>query len=71
MSYHDYKKSLEIGAGRETHGDPPFAALIMAAMRKADFDSLLRLQHAFPEIWGEFYARYSAPGGQLPEDFER
>lgn len=71
MSFHDYETSLEIGAGRYYSPDPPFAALIMAAMRKADSDNLLRLQHAFPLIWQEFLKRYRAPDGVLPEDNRR
>ena len=48
--------------------DPPFDALIQAAMRKADTNNLARLRVAFPEIWEELQARYSAPGGYLPEE---
>lgn len=68
MSYYDYHCSLQIGAGRETKGDPPFAALIMAAMRKADADNLAALKSAFPGIASEFYARYRAPGGMLGDE---
>jgi len=63
MSLYDYRASLELG---ET--DPPFAALIMAAMRKADSINILLLRGAFPEIWQELEQRYHAPGGLLPEE---
>lgn len=68
MSLYDYRKSLEIGAGKETDGDPPFAALIMAAMRKADGDNIVILKVAFHDIWAELQARYHAPDGRLPGD---
>lgn len=68
MSYYDYFASIQIGAGRETKGDPPFAALVMAAMRKADSDNLDRLKAAFPDIAAEFYARFHAPGGMLGDE---
>lgn len=63
MSYHDYLKGREL-----LLDDPPFCALIQAAMRKADTDNLEKLQAAFPEIWEELYARYHAPKGILPGD---
>lgn len=63
MSYFDYKVGLQIASE-----DPPFYALIQAAMRKADTDNLEKLKIAFPEIWEEFYARYYAPGGRLADD---
>lgn len=48
--------------------DPSFAALIMAAARKADTNNLERLGQAFPEIVSEFRSRYNAPGGVLEAD---
>ncbi len=48
--------------------DPPFYALIMAAMTKADTDNLLKLQHAFPDVWVELQARYNAVRGILASD---
>lgn len=50
--------------------DWPFYALIMAAMRKADTDNLERLRAAFPRVWSEFWDRYHAPGGVLPDEGE-
>lgn len=61
MSYHDYLKGREL-----LLNDPPFYALIQAAMRKADTDNLEKLRAAFPEIWEELNMRYHAPGGILP-----
>lgn len=63
MSLYDYRQSANI-----IREDPPFAALIMAAIRKADTTNASRLRMAFPEIHAEFTARYHAPGGTLPED---
>jgi hypothetical protein len=61
MSYYDYRVSQEIAAT-----DPPFAALIMAAARKADSDNVELLREAWPETIAELRARYNAPGGLLP-----
>lgn len=65
MSLYDYQISLEL-----TKDDPPFYALIMAAMRKADSDNITKLQTAFPETYKELYARYHAPGGRLPDEMQ-
>jgi hypothetical protein len=61
MSLHSYQQSREL-----LRDDPPFSALIMAAMRKADTINSLRLKSAFPAIAAELQARYDAPGGLLP-----
>jgi hypothetical protein len=53
-------ESLKLSAA-----DPPFYALIMAAMRKADADNLFNLQRVFPWVWLELRDRYDAPGGKL------
>ena len=58
MSLHSYQVSLEL-----MKGDPPFSALIMAAMRKADSNNAALLKSSFPEIWDELFERYHAPGG--------
>lgn len=63
MSLYNYKISLEISAS-----DPPFAALIMSAIRKADTVNLGKLRMLYPEIYGEFHARYFSDEGGLPED---
>jgi len=63
MSLATYKLSLLVS--RE---DPPFYALIMAAMRKADSMNIVKLQRAFPEVWEELIARYNAPGGQIGDE---
>lgn len=60
MSFFDYRASAEICSQ-----DPPFYALIMAAMRKADTDNTEKLRAAWPEVWNELFARYHAPGGLL------
>jgi hypothetical protein len=63
MSYHEYMVSREM-----TSTDPPFYALIMCAMRKADTTNAAKLRAAFPDVWNEFQARYNAPGGVLADD---
>lgn len=63
MSLHEYLCSQAIS--RE---DPPFYALLFAAMRTADSDNVEKIKAAWPERWAEMQARYNAPGGILPED---
>ena len=63
MSRFDYEQSRRIALS-----DPPFRALIMAAMRRADSDNLKRLQVAFPDVWRELEVRYNTPGGRLLTD---
>ena len=58
-----YHQSIELAKR-----DPPFYALIMAAMRKADSTNLPKLREAFPDVWLELNARYHAPGGLLPPE---
>lgn len=65
MSLHAYHVSRAI-----EQNDPPFYALIMAAMRKADTDNLGKLKKAFPGVWEEFKERYNAPLGVIPDDGE-
>lgn len=65
MSWCDYEQSRLIWLA-----DPPFYALIMAAMRGADTHSLDKLRVAFPHVWDELSARYNAiaTDGVLPSD---
>ena len=63
MSIHDYNISKTI-----TMNDPPFYALIMAAMRKADDVNRSLLKEAFPTVWDELQARYSCAFGILPQE---
>lgn len=63
MSFHEYQASREL-----VKADPPFYALIMAAMAKADTPNLMRLQQAWPTVWAEAQARYNAPGARLEGD---
>jgi hypothetical protein len=65
MSLHEYMTSTALAAL-----DPPFYALIMAAMRKADTDNANRLRMAFPAVWNELQARYHAPLGMIEGDTE-
>lgn len=48
--------------------DIPFAALIAAALRKADSDNFARLESVFPNIASDLKLRYNAPGGILLKD---
>jgi len=63
MSLYDYRLSLEI-----SKHDPPFCALIMSAIRKADSTNLEYIRMMWPEVVQEFKRRYHAPGGILPEN---
>ena len=56
-----YRVSRELGAT-----DPPFSALIWAAMRKADSVNSEKLRYMWPELWDELQIRYWAPGGLVP-----
>lgn len=58
---HEYEASKRIALQ-----DPPFYALVMAAMRGADAENLRRLRLGFEDVWQELRARYEAPGGVLP-----
>ena len=60
MSLYDYQQSEKISAE-----NPPFYALIMAAMRQADDINGAFLKQAWPEVWTELRLRYNAPGGLL------
>jgi hypothetical protein len=64
MSLFDYEASKELAAQ-----DRPFAALIMAAVRKADSHNEALLRQAFPDICDELRQRYDAPGGLLPGEW--
>jgi hypothetical protein len=64
MTIWDYESGREISSH-----DPPFYAIIQAAMRKADTDNLEKLKRCWPEVWKELEARYNAPGGILKGDF--
>lgn len=63
MSHMDYKISQQLASA-----EPPFYALIMTAMRRADSDNIELLKAAFPEIHAELMARYHSPGGYLKDE---
>lgn len=48
--------------------DIPFAALIAAALRKADPNNFHQLESAFPDIASDLKLRYNAPAGILLKD---
>ncbi len=60
MSLYDYEQSKKISVE-----DPPFYALIMAAMRQADTINSIKLLDAWPDTWKELRERYNAPGGAI------
>jgi hypothetical protein len=60
MSIHDYQISRKI-----CELDPPFYALIMAAMQRADTTNQQALSQAFPTVWSELIERHHSPGGLL------
>jgi hypothetical protein len=66
MSLYDYRTSLKLEAT-----ECSFYALIMAAMRKADTDNLIKLKMAFPEVYDELSKRYYAPQGVLHGEQDR
>lgn len=65
MSRYDYECSKQL-----VLADPPFYALIMAAMRKADTGNARKLRLAFPDTYCELQARYNASGGLLPAEVD-
>lgn len=65
MSLYEYEEGMEIAAK-----DPPFYALIQAAMREADSNNIELLKECWPEIWLELRARYNAPGGRLQSELK-
>ena len=65
MSLFDYLSSRQLAAM-----DPPFYALIMVAMRKADTTNAILLRQCWPQVWDELQARYDAPGGLLEGERE-
>lgn len=60
MSFYDYKASQRLSLN-----DPPFYALVMTAMRKADSQNLALLRGCWPDVYEELQMRYNAPGGVL------
>lgn len=61
--YHAYRVSQDLAVG-----DPPFASLIFAAMRKADTQNTAILKTVYPELYAEMQKRYWAPGGMIDTD---
>jgi hypothetical protein len=43
--------------------DPPFYALIAAAMMKADSENFTKLTRAWPEVFADLDYFYNKPGG--------
>ena len=50
------------------HDDVPFAALIAAALVRADTTNAGLIRACWPTLSETAQARYDAPGGRLPED---
>ena len=60
MSHYEYLIGIEI-----SEKNPPFYAIIQAAMRQADSDNLDKLKAAFPDTFRELAFRYDSAGGYL------
>lgn len=63
MSHHAYQASKELMTK-----DWEFSALIMAAMKKADYLNTVLLRSIYPRIWAELVQRYNAPGGYIGDE---
>lgn len=56
------------GATDLFRADHPFAALIAAALHQADSTNAALIRACWPTLSETAQARYTAPGGRLPED---
>ena len=63
MSIYDFHYSMKLSTY-----DPPFYALLMCMIRKADTDNLRKIESVFPEVVKEFVERYRSPLGKLATD---
>ena len=63
MSLHDYQVASRLDAE-----GVPCAALILAAIRRADPTTRARLCRAFPEMRDELEKRAKEPDGRLPSE---
>ena len=63
MSHYAYMESSRISVN-----DPPFSAIIYAAIRKGDTVNQEKIKAAWPEEYEEFWLRFNAPGGFLPRE---
>ncbi len=63
MSLHSYHYSRKLLVK-----DPPFYALIMCAIAKADTENLKKITQLWPAVVLEYKERYSSPLGILPSD---
>ena len=66
MSLNEYSEGMTIAAK-----EPPFNALIYAAMRKANPENLEILKYAWPYIWVEYEMRSDCVGGLLESEKEK
>ena len=60
MSLYDYELARVL-----VRSDPPFYALVMAAMMRADTINYALLKATWPDVLVEVQARFDAPGGRL------
>lgn len=65
MSLHEYLTSRAL-----ERLDPPWYAMLMTLMRRADSTNLDKLRAAWPDVWRELLARHNAPGGLIEGDTE-
>lgn len=69
MSQHDFNLSYDIAYTGSDYPQPPFYAIIMAAMRRADNRNIELLKTAFPETWAEFDRRRKSHLGVLKGEY--
>lgn len=65
---HQEALHLEANVYLWQQGPDPFYSLLMAAMRVADSENLVKLATEWPATLAELRARYNAPGGKLEGD---
>jgi len=64
--------SYDFSIAEQIHrNDPPFKALIMAAILKADEVNKRLLKVAFPDLTEEVWLRYNSPGGRIETDWNK
>lgn len=63
LDLYSYRKCQKLASN-----DPPFYALIAAAMRRADTQNMAKLKAMWPRVAQDLQARYDSPGGFLKEE---
>lgn len=63
LSLHSFHAGMELAKS-----DPPFYALIAAAMVKADTHNAELLRACWPQVFEDAQKRYNAPNGMIEGD---